>query len=65
MRHEEIVWLQQDGAPPHYAIQVRRYLNESAFPNRRRSLDLNPLNLFCGAISKMLFIELNVNQLKT
>jgi len=32
--HEENVWLQQDGAPPHYAIQVRQYLNEVVFYDR-------------------------------
>lgn len=27
------VWFQQDGAPPHYGVAVRNYLNE-IFPNR-------------------------------
>lgn len=50
------VWFQQDGAPPHYGIQVRQYLNET-FPQqwigRRgavewppRSPDLSPLDYF-------------------
>lgn len=50
------MWLQNDGCPAHYAIQVRQYLNE-AFPGRwigrlgpilwpARSPDLNPLDFF-------------------
>lgn len=53
---DEGVIFQQDGAPPHYAVDVREYLNE-AFPNswigRRgayewpaRSPDLSPLDFF-------------------
>lgn len=52
----EEMWLQQDGAPPHYAREVRQHLNER-FPNRwigrggaiawpPRSPDLNPLDFF-------------------
>lgn len=50
------IWLQQDGAPPHYARLVREYL-EQIFPNRwigrrgpiewpPRSPDLTPLDYF-------------------
>lgn len=50
------IWLQQDGAPPHYALNVRNFLNET-FTNRwigrrgfiewpPRSPDLNPLDFF-------------------
>lgn len=49
-------WLQQDGAPPHFGVNVRRYLNE-VFPERwigrrgaiewpPRSPDLTPLDYF-------------------
>ena len=51
-----IIWFQQDGAPPHYQINVRQYLNQ-IFPNRwigrrgsmewpARSPDLTPLDFF-------------------
>lgn len=50
------IWLQQDGAPPHYARPVREYLDQ-IFPNRwigrrgpiewpARSPDLTPLDYF-------------------
>lgn len=50
------MWLQNDGCPAHYAVQVRNYQNES-YPNRwigrlgpilwpPRSPDLNPLDFF-------------------
>lgn len=52
----EQIWFQQDGAPPHYGLQVRQYL-DNVFPNhwigRRgsiewpaRSPDLSPLDYF-------------------
>ena len=52
------IYFQQDGAPPHYGINVRQYLNE-VFPDRwigrrghiewpPRSPDLTPLDFFCG-----------------
>lgn len=52
----ENIWFQQDGAPPHYARNVRRYLDE-VFPGRwlgrrgpiewpARSPDLTPLDFF-------------------
>lgn len=52
----ERIWLQQDGAPPHYALPVRNYLNDT-FPHRwigrrgfiewpARSPDLTPLDFF-------------------
>ena len=54
--HDDRIWFQQDGAPPHYAQNVRHYLSE-VFPNRwigrrgtiewaPRSPDLNPLDYF-------------------
>jgi hypothetical protein len=54
-----IIWLQQDGAPPYYAINVRHYLDQvlsGRLIGRRgsmewptRSPDLTPLNrLFYG-----------------
>lgn len=50
------LWFQQDGAPPHYAAEVRAYLDE-VFPDRwigrrgfiewpARSPDLTPLDFF-------------------
>lgn len=50
------IWVQQDGAPPHYGRYVRTYLND-IFPNRwmgrrgaiewpARSPDLSPLGYF-------------------
>lgn len=56
------VWFQQDGAPPHYAIQARTYLNE-IFENRwigrggpvnwpARSPDLTPLDFFLWGFIK-------------
>lgn len=55
MPHHNI-WLQQDGAPPHFAVGVRTYLDDT-FPNRwigrggfiewpPRSPDLTPLDFF-------------------
>jgi len=48
------MWFMQDGAPPHYSLQVRNYLNRvfphrwigrgSEFPWPSRSPDLNPLD---------------------
>lgn len=57
---EDNVWFQQDGAPPHFTVQVRQFLNAN-FPNqwigRRgsiewppRSPDLTPLDFFSGGI---------------
>lgn len=50
------IWLQQDGAPPHYAREVREFLDETFFERwmgRRgtiewppRSPDLTPLDYF-------------------
>lgn len=53
------VWFQQDGAPPHYGVDVRQYLSE-VFPGRwigrrgsiewpARSPDLTPLDFFMGS----------------
>jgi hypothetical protein len=59
----ERIWYQQDRAPPHYAVIVRRYLDK-VFPNRwigrrgqiewpARSPDLTPPDFFYGDISKV------------
>lgn len=60
------IWLQQDGAPPHYAVDVRRYLDE-VFPGRwigrrgpmewpARSPDLTPLDFFLwGHLKNMVY----------
>lgn len=56
------LWLQQDGAPPHYAVSVRNYLDR-VFPARwigrrgtiewpPRSPDLTPLDFFMGSLKK-------------
>jgi len=52
------IYFQQDGAPPHYGVIVRQYLNEvfqDRWIGRRviyewppRSPDLTPLDFFCG-----------------
>lgn len=58
------LWFQQDGAPPHYAVHVREYLN-TIFPQRwigrrgsiewpPRSPDLNPLDFFLWGYVKNL-----------
>lgn len=63
---DERLWYQQDGAPPHYAVTVRQYLDE-IFPNRwigrrgaiewpARSPDLSPLDFFYGDILKVKFM---------
>lgn len=55
-RPSDEIWYQQDGAPPHYGVDVRQYLNE-IFPQRwvgrrghiewpPRSPDLSPLDYF-------------------
>lgn len=55
-RPSEQIWFQQDGAPPHFAVNVRGYLN-AIFPDRwigrrgaiecpARSPDLTPLDFF-------------------
>ena len=54
----EEMWIQQDGAPPHYYREVREFLNEY-YPQKwigrggflqwpPRSCDLTPLDLFVG-----------------
>ena len=65
----DTVVFQHDGAPPHFAITVRDYLNQ-AFPGRwigraapmkwpPRSPDLTPLDIFAGG-----FIKSDVHQVK-
>lgn len=57
---------QQDGAPAHFRLDVRRWLNET-MPNwigrggpvqwPPRSPDLTPLDFFCGLILKILCLQ--------
>lgn len=71
------LWLQQDGAPPHYALLVRNYL-DNVFPNRwigrrgtiewpPRSPDLTPLDFFLWGYLKSKVYQnkpQNINELK-
>ena len=71
------LFFQQDGAPPHYALRVRDYLNE-VFPQRwiggrgsiewpPRSPDLTPMDFFFGGVVKNKVYEKNsetVHELK-
>lgn len=62
------IWFQQDGAPPHYAANVRRYLEE-VFPGRwigrrgaiewpPRSPDLTPLDFFLwGYLKSKVYLQ--------
>ena len=61
------MWIQHDGAPPHFGVDVRNYLN-AVFPGRRigrggpipwpaRSPDLNPLHYFLLEYLKSLVFE--------
>jgi len=65
------MYVQHDGAPPHYTRHVREYLNES-FPNRwlshggpiawpPRSPDLTPLDYFLWGHMKTLVYETKVD----
>ncbi|XP_030754949.1 uncharacterized protein LOC115881550 [Sitophilus oryzae] len=65
MSHENL-WYQQDGAPPHYAVYVRRFLDQ-VFPGKwigrrgsiewpPRSPDLTPLDFFLwGHLKNVVF----------
>lgn len=71
------IWFQQDGAPPHYQINVRQYLNQ-IFPNRwigrrgsiewpARSPDLSLLDYFLWGYVKSIVYKtkpLNLDDLK-
>ena len=76
---EERIHFQQDGAPPHYLGQVRKYLN-TRFPGRwigraapiawpPRSPDLNPMDFFLwGFVKGKVFVPLlpaNVVEFRT
>jgi hypothetical protein len=62
------IWYQQDGAPPHFAVQVRNFLN-NVFPNRwigrrgpfewpPRSPDLTPLDFFLwGHLKSKVYVD--------
>ena len=65
------MYFQHDGAPPHYTIRVRKFLNES-FPNRwlgrggpvawpPRSPDLTPLDYYLWGYMKTLVYETKVD----
>lgn len=67
------MWLLQDGAPPHFSLNVRAYLNE-AFPEMwigragpvpwaPRSPDLNPMDFFFWGYLKALVYETPVNNI--
>ena len=68
------MWLQQDGAPPHYARVARNYLDQ-AYPDRwigrlgpirwpARSLDLNPLDFFFwGRMKELVYSTPVVDQM--
>lgn len=47
------MWLQQDGAPPHYARAVREHFNESA----SLTPDLNPLDIFVWCYFKKIVYQ--------
>lgn len=71
------IWYQQDGAPPHFAVEVRAYLNE-VFPNRwigrrgaiewpARSPDMTPLDYFLwGYLKSKVYVNRpnNIESLK-
>lgn len=71
------LWWQQDGAPPHNAVRVREFLNET-FPNKwignrgvvewpARSPDLSPLDYFLwGTIKNVIYKQQfqNVDELR-
>lgn len=68
------MWLLQDGAPPHFSVAVREYLNE-IFPNRwigregfvpwpPRSPDLNPMDFFFWGYLKTLVYKDSVNNVE-
>lgn len=75
--YDERIWMQQDGAPPHYARNVRQYLDDN-FPNRwigrrgaiewpARSPDLTPLDFFLwGHLKSQIYVSKpeNVEELK-
>lgn len=62
------MWLLQDGAPPHFSLAVREYLN-TAFPDRwigrsgylewaPRSPDLNPMDFFLwGYLKELVYVR--------
>lgn len=74
--HQQL-WFQQDGAPPHFAANVREYLN-TQFPGRwigrrgaidwpARSPDLNPLDFFLwGYLKSKVYVNRpdNIQDLK-
>ena len=66
-RIRRVMWFQQDGAPAHYAPEMRNYLN-ATFPNQwigrggpvpwsARSLDLSYLDFFLWEHLKILMYE--------
>ena len=70
MAVRERIWIQHDGAPPDFGVDVRNHLN-AVFPGRRigrggpipwsaRSPDLNPLHYFLWEYLKSLVFETSV-----
>ena len=66
----ERMWIQHDGAPPHFSVDVRNHLN-AVFPDRwiwrggpipwrARWSDLNPLHYFLWGYLKSLVFEIPV-----
>ena len=74
LRRHSTTYFQQDGAPPHWGLNVREFLN-TQFPDRwigrngpihwpARSPDLTPLDYFLWAISKTLFTRIDPSTIK-
>ena len=67
------VYFQQDGAPPHYGIQVRRFLNQQfpdAWTGRRgpvewppRSPDLSPLDFYLWGHLKFMVYQVKIQDI--
>lgn len=68
------MWFQHDGAPPHFSVQVRQYLNQ-AFPRRwigrggpvnwpARSPDLNPLDFYVWGTLKNFVYGVNIQNVE-
>ena len=70
MAVRERMWIQHDGAPPHFSVDVRKHLNAvfpyiwilrgSPIPWPARSSDLNPLHYFLWEYLKSLVFEIPV-----
>lgn len=69
-----LLWFQQDGAPPHYGRNVRQWLNEM-YPNRwigrggsiawpARSPDITPLDFYLWGDIKTMVYEIQPQSLE-